>query len=174
MSGVTGDVLLLPFNSYRRPTWNDRRRTLDPVGRYLTPNYLGSDVLFVSGSEIAGEDERAARVARLLAADLEVDELARALGQEGIAWVVQDKEAQQMVGDAAPSADLTGLPVVHDGPTLIVWELPEPDPAEPSTVTKVVLTIAWVAAMGTVALGGALALIRLSGRRRNAVREQRR
>ncbi|MFC7497484.1 MULTISPECIES: hypothetical protein [unclassified Nocardioides] len=154
--GVRGDVLLLPFNSYRLPSWNDGRRTLDPTGRYLTPNYLASDVLYVSGAAIAGEDERAARVGELLGAGLDDDDLARGLAQEGIAWVVLDKEAQEQVGDAAPSADLSDLPVVHDGSRLVVWELPQPDPEEASAGTKVAVALAWAVGLGAVAVSGAV------------------
>ena len=32
-----GDLLVLPFTSYRAPTWNGYRKVLDPVGRFLTP-----------------------------------------------------------------------------------------------------------------------------------------
>ncbi|MGH3332591.1 MAG: hypothetical protein ACRDPJ_14940, partial [Nocardioidaceae bacterium] len=61
-----GDVLILPFSSYRAPSWNDGHKTLDPLGRYLTPNYIASDDLFVSGERIAGEDPRARRIAGAL------------------------------------------------------------------------------------------------------------
>ena len=40
-----GDVLVLPLSSYRAPAWNHRHLVLDPIGRYLTPDYVASDVL---------------------------------------------------------------------------------------------------------------------------------
>lgn len=168
-AGVRGDVLLLPFSSYRLPDWNGGRRTLDPLGRYLTPNYLTSDVLYVSGAAIAGEDPRAARVGQLLDDDLDTDELARELAAEGVAWVVLDKEAQEMVGGAAPSADLAGLPVVHEGPRLAVWELASPAPDEPTTATVAAVGAAWGAALGALLLSGAVLVARLMPtRRKNA------
>ena len=160
-AGVAGDVLLLPFNSYRLPDWNEDRRTLDPLGRYLTPNYLASDVLYVSGKVIAGEDQRAARVADLLDADLTTDELARGLEREGIAWVVLDKQAQEQVGDAAPSADLDGLRLVHDGPRLVVWELPEPTSERATVATELLMAAAWAAAVGAVLSCAAILAVRL-------------
>lgn len=166
--GAEGDVLLLPFNSYRLPSWNEGRRTLDPTGRYLTPNYLSSDVLYVDGVAIAGEDQRAARVGELLDADLAPDALAEALGEEGIRWVVLDREAQELVGDAAPSADLTGLPLVHDGPALAVWDLSDPDLAEPSKARESAVVLAWAVALGTVAGAGAFPLARRLRGDRNA------
>jgi hypothetical protein len=166
-AGVRGDVLLLPFNSYRLPDWNGGRRTLDPVGRYLTPNYLSSDVLYVSGEALAGEDDRAARVGDLLSGDLGTDELALALGEEGIAWVVLDKDAAALVGDAAPSADLTGLPVVHDGSRLVIWELPGPVPDESSLASEVAVGAAWCAALAVLLAAAGVVLTCLVRTRRN-------
>ena len=63
------DVLLLPFSSYRAPEWNGGRKVLDPLGRYLRPDYVASDDLSVSGVRVAGEDPRGDDVRRALAAD---------------------------------------------------------------------------------------------------------
>lgn len=167
-AGVRGDALLLPFNSYRLPSWNDGRRTLDPAGRFLTPDYLASDVLYVDGEAIAGEDQRAARVGDLLDADLTTDQLAAGLAEEGIAWVVLDREAQELVGDAARSADLTGLPVVHEGAGLVVWELPHPDPETPGTAREAAMATAWLLGLGTFA-ASAVAGVRTRLRRRRNV-----
>ncbi len=112
-----GDLLLLPFNSYRVPSWNDGRRTLDPLGRFMTPNYLASDTLVVSDVTVAGEDERARRVADLLKDGGSTRNLARQLGREGIRWVLLDKEAQAMVPASVPTARFDGLPVIHRGST---------------------------------------------------------
>ncbi len=155
-----GDLLLLPFNSYRLPSWNGGRRTLDPVGRYLTPNYLASDTLYVSGERIAGEDARARRVEELLDEDLSTEELARALGAEGIAWVLLDKEAADLVGDAAPSADLHGLPVVHEGDRLVVWELPTTVTTARSTAEEAAVWTAWLVAGAAVLASLVLVLTR--------------
>lgn len=167
-AGIQGDILLLPFNSYRLPEWNGGRRTLDPLGRYLTADYLASDVLYVSGDAIAGEDERAERVGRLLDGDSDTDELDRELGEQGIAWVVLDKEAAAMVGDAAPSADLTGLPVVHDGPRLVVWELPDPEPDQPGAAARAALVVAWGAALAAVLGSGTVLVTRVVRTRRKS------
>ena len=64
-----GDVLLLPLSSYRQPGWNDRRKVLDPLGRYLRRDYVASDVLVVSGRAIDGEDPRVGQVAAALRPD---------------------------------------------------------------------------------------------------------
>ena len=112
-AGREGDVLSLPFTSYRRPGWNDDRRTLDPVGRYLPADYLASDTLVVSGTEVRGEDERARRVARDLAT-LTGSDLEQALAGEGIAWVVADLETVDAL--AAEGLDAPGLGSLPDLP----------------------------------------------------------
>ncbi len=88
-SGADGDVLLLPFTSYRAPVWNGGRKVLDPTGRFLTPNYLANDQLSVSGRVLAGEDPR---VPAVLAALRLPDPEARAarLGGLGVGLVVRE------------------------------------------------------------------------------------
>lgn len=161
-AGREGDVLSLPFTSYRRPGWNDYRRTLDPVGRYLPADYLASDTLVVSGTEVPGEDPRARRVARDLAT-MTGGDLEQALASEGIAWVVADLEttdALRAEGFDAPGLgsvpDLPSAQVLHRGELLTVWELPVPEgsasraPTDRS-VTLAVLLAAWTLAGGVVA-----------------------
>lgn len=180
-AGREGDVLSLPFTSYRRPGWNDGRRTLDPVGRYLPADYLASDTLVVSGTEVAGEDARARRVARDLATMTGRD-LERALAGEGIAWVVADREATRALaaeGLDAPAygtlPELPGARVLHDGELLTVWELPDPASEPAGTVSSRpvrlgVLLGAWALAGGVVAA----AALRVATRRWTTSRQMRR
>ncbi len=146
-----GDILLLPFNSYRVPTWNEGRRTLDPLGRFMTPNYLASDTLIVSGVTVAGEDERARRVAKLLEEGGNQETVARVLGEEGIAWVLLDEEAQAMVPRQVATARLDGLPVIHEGDRLVVWELPGDGRADSTPAAEATVWAAWLTA-GTAVL----------------------
>lgn len=167
-AGHEGDVLLLPFTSYRRPAWNDGRRTLDPLGRYFPVDYLASDTLVVSGREIAGEDLRAARVTEHLAT-LDGAELEQALADEGIGWVVADGAAADALAAEGvdddrfgTEVDLPGAEVLHRGSLLTVWQLPPPagDPARSPAdrlPLLVLLALAWSTAAGTVA-GAALGL----------------
>lgn len=167
-AGHEGDVLLLPFTSYRRPAWNDGRRTLDPLGRYFPVDYLASDTLVVSGREIAGEDLRAARVTEHLAT-LDGAELEQALADEGIGWVVADAMAADALAAEGVDDDRFGtdvdLPraeVLHRGSLLTVWQLapsagdPARSPADRLPLL-VLLALAWSTAAGTVA-GAALGL----------------
>lgn len=169
--GGGGDVLLLPFSTYRAPAWNDGRRVLDPLGRYLRPDFLQSDDLFVSGRRIAGEDPRAARVARVLDRGGPPAEVAARLRAEGVGWVALDREAQRQVTTAVPS--LAPPPagegtVVHAGPLLTLWELPGPVAEDVDAVPTAPVAAAWVAAL-VVLLGAAGRAVR--GRRRGARRD---
>jgi len=61
-----GDLLVLPFSAYRAPAWNHRHTVLDPLGRYLPPNYLAADDLVVDRRAVPGEDPRVPQVRRAL------------------------------------------------------------------------------------------------------------
>ncbi len=86
------DVLLLPFSAFRAPVWNDRRIVLDPLGRYLRPDYVASDVLVVGDTEVAGEDPRGDDVRRALDQPT-APARAAALAALGIGVVAVDREA---------------------------------------------------------------------------------
>ncbi len=61
-----GDLLVLPFTSYRAPRWNHGRKVLDPLGRYMTPDYVASDQLAVDGHLLPVEDPRGRAALRAL------------------------------------------------------------------------------------------------------------
>ena len=173
-SGGGGDVLLLPFSSYRAPSWNGDRRVLDPLGRYLRPDFLQSDDLYVSGRRVAGEDPRAARVARVLEGGGAPDAVARRLRAEGIGWVVLDLEAQRQVGAAVPSLPVVAEDdprVVHAGRLLRVWELPGPVARDVDGVPAVPVAGAWGVA-GLVLVVAGIGVLRRGARRRRAVHAQ--
>ncbi len=178
-----GDVLLLPFTSYRRPDWNDGRRTLDPLGRYFPVDYLASDTLVVSGQEIAGEDLRARRVGEHLAS-LDGRELEQALAGEGIGWVVADHAAAEALAAVGADDDRYGtevdLPdaaVLHRGSRLTVWQLPPGDEAVRSPADRVpfvvLLALAWSLAAGAVGVALVAAGLRLA-KSRSSSRQLRR
>jgi hypothetical protein len=62
-----GDLLVLPEGAYRAPEWNHGRTVLDPLGRYLPPDYIADDALVVDGRTVPGEDPRVADVRAALA-----------------------------------------------------------------------------------------------------------
>jgi hypothetical protein len=147
-----GDLLVLPFTSYRAPDWNDGRPVLDPAGRYFDVPTVVNDDLVVSGQLIEGEDPRAADVQTALA-DLGGAELAAELARLGIGAVV-------VATDAGPAgADLSGLDRVAADGTLEVYTVPGPIavPPEASTPRVAVVGLAWaVAGATTVVAAGHL------------------
>ncbi|GAB2751985.1 hypothetical protein GCM10027273_33550 [Nocardioides pakistanensis] len=147
-----GVVVVLPFSSYRLPEWNLGRRTLDPVGRYLTPNYVANDELSVSGKLLAGEDPRARRIADLLGQRLPEPGLVAALAAEGVSWVVVDVEARAALEEVLDTPELDGRRLLLDTPHLQVYELPEaPARPGPGAAAVVAQVLAWLVALGSVA-----------------------
>jgi hypothetical protein len=96
-SDVKGDVLVLPFVAYREPAWNGGARVLDPAGRYFDRTTVTEDSVVVGvpvgQRTVRGEDQRAARVRRLLGDDAASGLRPKRLAREGIGIVVVDTEA---------------------------------------------------------------------------------
>jgi hypothetical protein len=166
--GRTGSVLLLPFTPYRVPAWNDGRRTIDPLGRYLPVDYVASDELRVSGRPVAGEDPSARRVAHLLdeaaRGVLTPDGLSAALRAEGIRWVVVDVEAQRAAGGAAPVLEESSTLVKSE--RLEVLELDGPVAvARSSSVERAAMALGWVAPALVLGAAGVMSVMRILRRR---------
>ncbi len=115
-----GAVLVLPFSPYRAPGWNNGRKVLDPLGRYLTPNYLVDDRLSVGGRPVPGDDPRVPRIARGLDHQ-DPEALARTLTAAGVGYVVVDRTVP-----VVPGQDLSALPGrdVFADPRIRVLEVP--------------------------------------------------
>ncbi len=109
-----GDVLVLPLSSYRAPSWNHGQLVLDPIGRYLTPDYVASDVLVIDGRPLSGEDPRVAEAAEALAEETPAERSA-ALGRIGIDAVVVDPTAP---GEAPP--EVAGAVLLDDADLRVV------------------------------------------------------
>ncbi len=145
------DVLVLPFSSYRAPDWNDGRKVLDPLGRYLRPNYVVNDQLSISGRIVQGEDRRVPAVQAALRLE-SPDERAAALGQLGIRFVARDGDAPGS-GDPAYDAQVAGDAVFGDG-QLEVIEITAPvNTREAATSVKLGMLLAWGSLIGTIVLG---------------------
>ncbi|GAA0948797.1 hypothetical protein GCM10009560_66430 [Nonomuraea longicatena] len=94
-----GDVLVLPFESYRRYGWNGGRAVLDPAQRFFAVpgrEVVVNDAVRVGSLVVGAEDPRARRLAERLADP-------GALAAEGIGFVVID---------AGPPLWLPGLTAV--------------------------------------------------------------
>lgn len=129
VAGLPGDVLVLPFSSYRQPGWNDDRKVLDPLPRYLRREAVFSDDLLVSQTAVDGEDPRARAAAAVLASP-DADERASGLADLGVGVVVEDGP---------------------DG--LRVSRVPGPARQDVPRVDVVVMGLAWAAWTAAVAAG---------------------
>jgi len=159
-----GDVLVLPLTSYRQPAWNNGRKVLDPIGRYLPRDFVASDDLVVSGDLVPGEDPRVAAVARALGAATPIAR-ARALVTEGIGFVVVETDA---AGDAPEPAGR----VLLDGGGLRLLQLEGAvAPAVPGG-RWVAMGLAWTVYVGLVAVGLVGGLARAVRRRRGTAEQQ--
>jgi hypothetical protein len=116
-----GDVLVLPFQPYRRFAWNDERPQLDPAPRFLPRRTLVDDALTVDGRRLSGEDPRADRARRALA-DRDAPAGRDALADLGIGWVLVSLGTPGRVDQAL----LAGLPTAYSGRWLTLYRLPGP------------------------------------------------
>jgi hypothetical protein len=146
-----GDVLVLPLSSYRAPVWNHRHLVLDPIGRYLTHDYVASDVLVVDGVPLSGEDPRVRDAAQALA-EPTPEERAEALSRIGIGAVVTDPTAP---GDPPP--EIAGESLLDD-PDLFVTALDRVDVRDVQTSWQLAMAAAWLCFLApwAVALLGAV------------------
>jgi hypothetical protein len=142
-----GDLLVLPFTSYRQPAWNHDRKVLDPLPRFLEPDYVVNDELAVDGRIIAGEDPRAPDVLDALALP-DASERADALGALGIGAVVRDL-SRPVPGYEAPVAGTT----VHRGAGLEVTLLDVTvDRRDTPVAWWIAVLAAWTAYVGVAAV----------------------
>ncbi|WP_051548564.1 hypothetical protein [Nocardioides sp. URHA0032] len=144
-----GDVLVLPFTSYRAPAWNHHRKVLDPLPRYLRPDYVVNDQLAVDGRIIAGEDPRVPDVLAALALP-DAGDRAVALADLGVGAVARDRTVPTT---STYDAEVAGT-VVFDGEDLEVTILDVPvDEREASAGSLVALGSAWAAYVALVLAG---------------------
>jgi len=148
-----GDVLVLPASSYRRPPWNHGATVLDPLGRYLTPDYVASDVLVVGGVALAGEDPRAAAAVRVLARP-DPEQRAAGLRELGISTLAIEDDAPGVVPEVSGR-------VLLDHDQLRVVSLGRAASTLPPRAWIVAMTVAWSAFVGSVLASVVLALRRL-------------
>jgi hypothetical protein len=154
--GVVGDadgseVLVLPFSSYRAPAWNHGHKVLSPIGRYLSPDQVASDELFVSGRLVRGEDPRGDDVRAALDEGLP-DARAAALAELGIGVVVTERDAPGEV------PEITGT-VLQDDPLLLVLQLAEPHERRIPDSWWAAMGAAWAVYAGML-LGGLVGVLR--------------
>jgi hypothetical protein len=113
-SRARGDVLVLPWAAYRRPSWNGGRAVLDPWPRLLSRPVVWDDGGQVGRIALAPDDPAARRLNAVVAGS---GPLTRALTAAGIRFVVMD-------GDGSAAARLPGCTLLTAGPGLAVYQVP--------------------------------------------------
>ncbi|WP_140404001.1 MULTISPECIES: hypothetical protein [unclassified Nocardioides] len=143
------DLLVLPFTSYRAPVWNHDGKVLDPLPRYLRPDYIVNDQLAVDGRVIAGEDPRVPDVLAALALP-DADDRADALAQLGIGAVVRDRTVPTT---PAYDAAVGGTVVFDDGGLEVTVLDASIHEREAPSGWLVALGLAWAAFLGVAVHG---------------------
>ena len=139
-STVRGDIVVLPFSSYRKPAWNHDTSVLDPAGRYFDRPTVTNDDLVVSGRTIAGEDPRAARIQRVLRSS----NARRGLARQGIGIVVVETDAP---GARAALRQVRGARELDvEGTSIRVFALPGARPKAIVESDRQIMTATWVVA----------------------------
>jgi hypothetical protein len=116
-SPARGDVLLLPWETYRTPSWNHGEVVLDPWSRLLSRPVIWNDGTRVGDVELAPDDPRARRLDGVIRAG---GPLTASLGAAGVRFVVDDADGP---GRQA-AARLPGAVVLVHRPGLTVYRLP--------------------------------------------------
>ena len=116
-SPARGDVLLLPWETYRTPSWNHGEVVLDPLTRLLSRPLIWNDGTRVGGVALAPDDPRARRLDGLIRGD---GPLTAALTRSGVRFVIDDAD-----GPGRPAGQrLPGAVVLVNQPGLTVYRLP--------------------------------------------------
>jgi hypothetical protein len=112
-SPARGAVLLLPWETYRRPAWNDGEAVFDPWSRLLSRPVIWNDGTRVGHVALAPDDPRARRLDGVIRGG---GPLTAALRAAGVRFVVDDA--------AGPGPGLPGAVVLVRQPGLTVYRLP--------------------------------------------------
>jgi hypothetical protein len=116
-SPARGSVLLLPWATYRTPSWNHGEAVLDPWTRLLSRPLIWNDGTQVGGVALAPDDSRARALARAIAAG---GPLTATLRAAGVRFVLDDPDGP----GPQIAARLPGSVVIIDLPGLTAYQLP--------------------------------------------------
>lgn len=150
-----GDVVLLPFTSYRAPAWNGGDKVVNPLARFLGRDAVVNDELYVDGAPIPGEDPRAAAVATALNAVTAADRAAK-LAELGVSVVA----SEEIPGQAAP--EVAGTTTSHGEVTITKLDQATSRRAVPAA-WWVGMTVAWAC---WLLLAGVALSVAVTNRRR--------
>ena len=116
-SPANGSVLLLPWATYRTPSWNHGEVVLDPWTRLLSRTLIWNDGTQVGNVALAPDDARARALARAVAAG---GPLTATLRAAGVRFVLDDPDGP----GSQVAARLPGSVVIISRPGLTVYQLP--------------------------------------------------
>jgi hypothetical protein len=114
-----GSVLLLPWATYRTPSWNHGEVVLDPWTRLLSRPLIWNDGTKVGDVALAPDDPRARALDGVIGGH---GPLTAALRAAGVRFVLDDADGP----DPGIGARLPGAVLVVDQPGLTVYQLPGP------------------------------------------------
>jgi hypothetical protein len=122
-SAARGDVLLLPWETYRTPSWNHGEVMFDPWTHLLSRPVIWNDGTRVGDVELAPDDPRARAVQ---AAVVGSGPLTATLRAAGVRFVLDDADGPGSLNPQGPpvGARLPGWVVIINQPGLTVYELP--------------------------------------------------
>jgi hypothetical protein len=115
-SPARGDVLLLPWQTYRTPSWNHGEVMFDPWSLLLSRPVIWNDGTRVGDVELAPDDPRARRLDGVIGGG---GPLTASLSAAGVRFVLGDQDEPGQV-----SARLPGAVVLVRQPGLTVYQLP--------------------------------------------------
>lgn len=140
-----GAAAVFPWIQYRRFEWNNNRIVLDPWNRLLSRDVIVNDSLPLRDATVAGEDQRAQEITRLLMSEKLLVPGLRALGVRHVV-VLDDQPNQDVTADRLTGAELR---YVADG--LQWWDLGE--------VTRVSANPTWQDFIGWILAGIAVIVV---------------
>jgi hypothetical protein len=116
-SPASGNVLLLPWETYRTPSWNHGETVFDPWSKLLSRPVIWNDGTRVGDLVLVPDDPRARRLDGIIRGD---GALTKALSATGVKFVIDDPDRPGP--PAGPR--LPGAVVLVDQPGLTVYQLP--------------------------------------------------
>ncbi len=145
-----GDVVALPWSTFRRFDWNVGRTVLDPAPRAMPRTVVVSDSLVVRRGDVLvtvpGDDPRSQQIGHALETGLDLGPVLR---DTGIGWILVERTG------SAPTLPSSAVSVFQ-GRDLALYRLASPEPAP--VLTGVVVVLAGNSAAVLVLLGASLTL----------------
>ncbi|MCP2335145.1 hypothetical protein [Actinomadura rupiterrae] len=135
---VPGDVLVLPWATYRGYPWNGGRTSLDALPRYLDRRVVTRDAVVVGSTTVPAEDPVARGLDPAVASG---GPLVPALKAAGVRYVALDAETG---AGSAQRARLAGAETVLDTPDLVLYRIPDPARTSEPKAPLIPAALSWI------------------------------